>query len=562
MSAADQGGGVRVISDFNADLFGRYLTNALGAEMPVEVCAFGQVYQELAAPNDNASTAAAVVWTRAEGVVASFASAMEFHEVPHEAVLAEVDAFADVVARFAAGIRYVFLASWVVPPGRGYGLLDHRPGLGIAHLVACMNARLSERLASASNVYILDAERWMRAAGARAAAPKMWYAGKVPYGNSVFEQAALDVAAALEGLAGRSRRLIVLDLDNTLWGGVVGEGGWQGLTLGGHDHVGEAFADFQRALAGLRRRGVQLAVVSKNDEDVALDAIDKHPEMVLRRGDLAGWRINWGDKAQNIAALVAEINLGLASVVFIDDSAIERARVRDTFPEILVPEWPADPAQYRAALESLRCFDSGPLSGEDRQRGDMYAAERERRASFERVGSLDDWLKTLDITVEAADVSAANIKRAAQLFNKTNQMNLSTRRLTERELLEWATDPARRLWAITVADRFGTSGLTGIVAIEVEGENARLTDFLLSCRVMGRRVEETMLYLAESHARAAGARAIVAEFVPTDRNRPCREFFEGTGMRLAGDNLFVRDLDGAPQPPECVTLVETADARG
>ncbi len=548
---------IRLISDFNAELFGRYLGTSVVPTPEVEALPFGQVYQSLTTATGSDPEAVAIIWTRPEGAIPSFAEVSDFEDVPHERVLAEVDLFADLIMRYAAGVRYVFLCSWISSPGsRGYGLIDYRPGVGIANLVARMNVRLAERLSATSNLYILDTERWIRAAGARASAPKMWYAGKVPYGNPVFEQAALDVGAALDGLAGTSRRLIVLDLDNTLWGGVVGEGGWQALTLGGHDHIGEAYVDFQRALRALRRRGVQLAVVSKNDENVALDAIDNHPEMVLRRQDFAGWRINWNDKAQNLAALVSELNLGLASVVFIDDGAIERARVRETFPEVLVPDWPSDPAVYRPTLESLRCFDVAAFSAEDRNRGEMYAAERERRAGFECVGSFDEWLKTLDIKVEADGLSAANVKRVAQLFNKTNQMNLAVRRLSEPELQGWASDPSRRLWAVTVSDRFGPSGLTGIVSVQIAGETARITDFLLSCRVMGRRVEETMLFLAESYARSRGATEIVAQFVPTPRNRPCLEFLERSGMERAGDNLFVRRLGSEPRLPDCVTLVD------
>ena len=547
-----------LISDFNADLFGRYLANAIDPTPAIAVMPFGQVYQTLASASDPG--AVAIVWTRAEGVIASFARASEFEEVPHSEVLAEVDSFADAIVRFAKGVRQVLLPSWVAPPGsRGYGLLDHRPGVGIAQLLARMNVRLAERVAPAENVYVLDTEKWMRAAGARAVSPKMWYAGKVPYGNVVFEEAALDVAAAIAALGGFSRRLIVLDLDNTLWGGVVGEGGWGAITLGGHDHVGEAHADFQRALRALARRGIQLAVVSKNDESVAMEAFDLHPEMILRRRDLAGWKINWDDKAANLAALVAELNLGLGSAVFIDDSAIERARIRESFPEVLVPEWPSDPAQFRSALEALRCFDSAALSAEDRQRGEMYAAERERKESFSRVGSLDEWLKTMDIKVETSGLTSANAQRAVQLFNKTNQMNLSTRRLSEAELRDWISDPSRRLWTVTVSDRFGASGLTGIVSVELEGEKARLVDFLLSCRVMGRRVEETMLYLAEAYARDHGAAQLVAHFAPTARNRPCLEFFERSGMERDSEHVFVRRLDGAAQPPACVTLVVTDD---
>ena len=185
---------------------------------------------------------------------------------------------------------------------------------------------------------------------------------KIPYISSVFENATMDIVQYIEAIKGKSRRLIILDLDDTLWGGVLGENGWQGLRLGGHDHVGEAFRDFQLALKALSNRGVQLAISSKNDEKLAMDAIDNHPEMILKKEDFVGWRINWNDKAVNIAELSEEINLGLESIVFIDDNPAERGRVSDALKGILVPDWPKDPAMYVETLYSLRCFENTTIS--------------------------------------------------------------------------------------------------------------------------------------------------------------------------------------------------------
>ena len=173
-------------------------------------------------------------------------------------------------------------------------------------------------------------------------------------------EAAADIRAAFVGLRGAAKKLLVLDLDDTLWGGIVGDAGWENLRLGGHDPQGESFADFQRAIKNLKRRGVVLALVSKNEESVALEAIRNHPEMVLKEDDFVGWRINWTDKARNIAELATELNLGLQSVVFIDDNPVERARVREALPEVFVPEWPEDKLLYASAFGQLRCFDAPP----------------------------------------------------------------------------------------------------------------------------------------------------------------------------------------------------------
>jgi FkbH-like protein len=352
----------------------------------------------------------------------------------------------------------------------------------------------------------------------------------------------------------------VLDLDDTMWGGIVGDQGWENLRLGGHDALGESFVDFQRAVKALTRRGIVLGIVSKNEEATALEAIRSHPEMVLREGDFVGWRINWKDKAQNIVDLAQDLNLGLQSVVFIDDNPVERARVRDMLPEVLVPEWPEDKLLYKSALLGLRCFDTPSLSKEDAERTQLYAAEKARDRLQQQVGSIDEWLKSLEMTVKVERLGAANIQRTAQLMNKTNQMNLSTRRLTEAELLEWAKGPGRELFAITVTDKFGDAGLTGIVSLEVDGARGSIVDFILSCRVMGRRVENTMLHVIVDRARALGVKEIDAALITTKKNKPCLGFFEGSGFTHAGEQRFTWDATKPYELPAAIRLevVESA----
>ena len=534
---------LRLISDFNIEVLAGYLANAAGLEQArIDVAPFGQVFQSLAAARADSTTDETVVlWTRPEAIFDSYRKALYFQPVDHNDVFVELDRYADMVRTQAERAKYLLHPTWTLPSGyRGYGMLDYSRGLGVAHLLARMNLRLSERLGDLPNVFLLNAESWMRQGGPRASIPKMWFASKVPFKNAVFQSAANDIAAALEGLQGRSRKLLIVDLDDTLWGGIVGETGWQGIQLGGHDHVGEAFVEFQRVLKALTARGVQLAIVSKNDQSVALEAIDRHPEMLLRRADFAGWRINWSDKAENIQALVEELRLGLESVVFIDDNPAERGRVREAFGgRVLVPEWPQDAAEFSTALLELRCFDTPALSAEDRARATMYAAERERRTASESAASPEAWLATLQIEVTAENLSAVNLARAAQLFNKTNQMNLATRRLSENELKGWASAPNRRMWTFRVTDRFGDSGLTGILSVETKGDTARIADFVMSCRVMGRRVEEAMLHTAVEHARTQpGVKRVVAQFLPTERNRPCLEFWERSGFEPSADHLF------------------------
>jgi FkbH-like protein len=537
-----------LISDFNVEPLARVMTNLpelAGAQ--VVSAPYGQVYQSLG--TQEASTfSVKFLWTRPEGVVPSFSRSLNYEDVDHELVIAEVEQLADAILA-STGSETVFVASWNLAPSQsGYGLLDWRPGLGLSHLLAKMNLRLAERLAQKSNIYVLDSARWFSDT-TNAETTTMWYAAKVPYSLLVLQRAATDVARALSAIGGDSRRLIVLDLDNTLWGGVVGEVTWEGLRLGGHDHAGEAFKAFQKELKALSNRGIQLALISKNDETVALEAIDQHPEMLIRRSDLAGWRINWQDKASNMAALLEEINLGPKSVVFIDDNPAERDRVSSMFPDIIVPDWPRSPAGYVDALRRLSCFDTASISSEDRARKAMYVAERERRVAREEVGNGDDWLRKIGTRVTVARLGSNNLGRATQLLNKTNQLNLSTRRLTDAEFNQWALGVNRSVLVLSAADSFGDMGIVGLVSVEMQDGDGRLVDFILSCRAMGRKIEETMLHLALEEVRELGSKGLEVTLLPTARNRPTHEVLVNAGIRRLNDTQFeIKAEDGFEAP--------------
>jgi HAD superfamily phosphatase (TIGR01681 family) len=368
-----------LISDFTIDDLSRQLESLpRGDGIQTTIAPFGQVTQSLMSAPPDGTADFAVVWTRSESALPAIARSVAFDPAALEALQGEVDAFCELLVSAARHYRYVFVPTWTMPPyERGLGMLDAREG-GVARALAVANLRLMENLAKSSNVYVLDAHRWVAVAGKNACNPKLWYLGKVAFHSDVFAEAARDIQAALTASTGGARKLLILDLDDTLWGGIVGDAGWENIRLGGHDGEGEAFVDFQHAVKNLTRRGVVLGIVSKNDESTALEAIRRHPEMVLRETDFVAHRINWADKAHNILELATELNLGLQSVVFIDDNPAERARVREALPEVLVPEWPEDKLLYRSALATLRCFDSPALSTAERE-GERPQATRRIR---------------------------------------------------------------------------------------------------------------------------------------------------------------------------------------
>jgi FkbH-like protein len=543
-----------LVSDFTIDELADELRVPDGfGGLGASIAPFGQVTQGLLQDPPAGASDFLVVWTRPETVVPAFGRAMAFEEVDEKALMAEVGAFCSLIERAAPFYKFVFVPTWVIPPwSRGLGMLDGRRGGLTRHLLS-MNLQLCESLARASNVFVLNAERWFAGAGS-ASNPKAWYLGKMAFPRAVMVEAASDIRAAIAGLTGGARKLLIVDLDDTLWGGIVGEVGWEGLRLGGHDGIGEAFVDFQRAVKHVKRRGVVLGIVSKNEESVALEAIRKHPEMVLREDDFVGWKINWTDKALNIAELASELNLGLGSVVFIDDNPVERARVREALPDVLVPEWPDDNLLYPSAFARLRCFDTPTISREDVERTRLYIEERKRDQFQTQVGSIEEWLKSLDITVHAEPLGTANLARATQLLNKTNQLNLTTRRMTEAELLAWTAQPGHAFWTLTVSDRFGSAGLTGLLSIEREGDTVRIVDYVLSCRVMGRKVEETMVHMAVEAAREHSASVVLAEYRATAKNRPCLTFWQSCGFTNSDERIFRWDASKPYALPEQIAL--------
>jgi FkbH-like protein len=529
---------IRVISDFNVDLLGTCLARHLQSPA-VRTQSFVQVSQVLAAGEELDAATTAVVWTRPEGVIEGFRRALALERVDHDEVLEDVERYKRVLASVAARCRHVLVPEWILAPDRRlFGLLDLKHGTGVRTLLARMNLSLAALMDTASNLYVLPVAPWLHAAGPHAYSSKLDLIARTPFSRGVFDAAAREVANALRTIEGHSRKVVVVDLDDTLWGGIVGDDGWEQLRLGGHDHVGEAFVAFQRSLLALRNRGIQLAIASKNTEAVAIEAMVSHPEMVLRPSHFAGWRINWADKAQNLLELSEELHLGLQSFVFIDDNPAERARIKDALPDVLVPDLPIDPALRAAALERLDCFDLAQITDEDFARNNRPSVDRLRTETASANQTLGEWLETLETRVRVEPLSTTNLPRVTQLFNKTNQLNLQTRRLTSAEIRKWLEPANRRLWAIRVQDKFGDVGLTGVISVELSGETATVADLILSCRVLGRQVEHALFNVASAFALGQQARCLRVEYRQTPRNAPCLKMLEESRLTRVSDHVF------------------------
>jgi FkbH-like protein len=421
------------------------------------------------------------------------------------------------------------------------GIADAKLEAGEREVYAELELALLRALRSDPRCSLLDLGACLARAGReRAEDPRLWFVAKQRFADAALPAVADEILRHAFAVAGRRRKLLVLDLDNTLWGGVVGEDGPRGIRIGAGDAVGEAYHAFQQRVLALRERGVVLALCSKNNLADAREAFELRSEMPLRWEHFAARRIDWKPKPDNLRAIAAELSLGLDAMVFADDSPIECEQVRQLLPEVRVIELPSDPSRYAELLVRALDFEQLALLDADRDKSRQYQ-ENARRASLRsEAKSLVEFLASLGTEVEIASAEPADLARVQQLFAKTNQFNLTTRRYSLAEVERFASEARFELLVLRVRDRFGDLGLVGVALVEYEGRRARLDSFVLSCRALGRGIETALANELERRALAGGrCDAIDAEFLPTAKNAPAREFLPARGYRCV-----LREPDG------------------
>ena len=443
----------------------------------------------------------------------------------------------------------------ITPPTEPlFGSFDRvEPGSPYA-MVEALNRRISEWAAS-GEVVLIDIARLAATVGYEHwDEPRHWHASKLSFSPDMIPVYADVVARTIAAARGRARKCLVLDLDNTLWGGVVGDDGLTGIELGQGSATGEAFLAVQRMALELRARGIVLAVCSKNDDDVARGPFREHPDMLLREDHIAVFQANWTDKAANLRAIAQTLNIGVDALVFLDDNPAERMQVRRELPLVAVPELPDDPAFYPRMLAAAGYFEALALSEEDRQRASYYQANAERAAALAATDNMDGYLASLEMVCTIAPVDQLSRARVSQLINKSNQFNLTSRRYSENEVLEAEHDPKRHIAQIRLADRFGDNGIISVLIAEKSTTSWRIDTWLMSCRVLGRRVQEAALAHLVAAAKADGAGQIIGRYVPSSKNRMVADHYEKLGFEPAeaddGDATVWRLNLNEFQPPE------------
>jgi len=411
------------------------------------------------------------------------------------------------------------------------GILDNQGPSGQIETTQLINHDLM-RLCKEQGAYFLDYDGLVARYGRRSwLDERRWLDARLPISSGALPALADEWLRFICPIAGRSAKCLVCDLDNTLWGGVVGEDGYDGIKLDG-EYPGGAFQALQRAILDIADRGVILAIASKNNAEDALHVLREHPGMLLRPDRFAAIRINWNPKAQSLREIAKELNIGIDSLVFLDDNPVERAHIRHEVPEVTVLELPEDPMAYADTLRACPLFERLRLSAEDRERGNYYAVQRQRSELQAAMGSPDDYLRKLETVATVGRADELTIPRIAQLTRKTNQFNLTTRRYSDEEIAALSASPDAGVYWLKVADRFGDNGLVGVAILKFHDGKSELDTFLLSCRVIGRTVETAFLSRLREEARSHNAGNLTAWFLPTAKNEPTKDFLPKNGFRL------------------------------
>lgn len=417
-----------------------------------------------------------------------------------------------------------------------------------------LNYLLMQGCQEAKNTFLIDLDALQTALGRSTFAdPKLYYVAKMPISLAALPAAAKLVVDVVRSLQGAVKKCLVLDLDNTLWGGVIGDDGLSGIQIG-ELGTGHAFSDFQKWLKELKNRGILLTVCSKNNEDTAEEPFEKHPEMVLRLEDFSMFVANWEDKARNIRTIQQSLNIGMDSMVFLDDNPFERELVRTMIPEITVPELPEDPALYLQYLRGLDLFETASYSREDAGRTEQYR-EKAQRAAFEAAfQSYDDYLEALQMRASAAAFDPFHYPRIAQLTQRSNQFNLRTVRYTEAEIEALAQDDSRIGLYFTLKDKFGDHGLISVVVLEKQPEDTLfISEWLMSCRVLKRGMEEFIVDKILSVAAQQGFRRVVGEYIPTPKNAMVKDLYEQLGFARLENGRFQAEVSGFPYHKTFIT---------
>ncbi len=458
-------------------------------------------------------------------------------------IISEINSLIKSIKSFSTGI--VLINNFIEPTYSVFGIIDNKEELGLREFYQIINNNLINKYKKDEKIYIFDLNRVASDFGIKNIInPKMRYIASMEFSKSFLPHLVKEYISYVKALKGKTKKCIILDLDNTLWGGIIGEDGFNGIKLN-NATPGNQFVDFQKALLKLNKRGILLAVNSKNNFDEAIEVIRDHPFMVLREKNFASMMINWDDKATNIIRIAKEIGIGLDSLVFIDDNPVERDLIKMTLPAVLVVELPSNTSLFIRALEDLNDFNLLSVTEEDKKRGAMYQARKSRKILEKSLNDIDEFLKTLDISIKIEKMNNFSFPRISNLIMKTNQFNLTTKRYSKTEIQKMAEESDTIIYSLSVRDRFGNEGIVGVAIIKIEEYISTIDSLLMSCRILGRKIENAFLYKIIEDMKKEGIKKIKGIYCKTEKNKLVCNFYKSNNFQLENEseNCFEWILD-------------------
>ena len=462
--------------------------------------------------------------------------ARNFSALTAEEVQTEVIRIQEIIKNILTGIRnqaegMILWHGFELPLHPGLGIWDSQIPAGQSGVIPELNNFLRSTLRGVANAYFVDLNLCLaRVGGKTFYDDRYWHIGRAPYSREALSEIASEDFKFIRSLKGKSKKCLVLDCDNVLWGGIIGEDGISGIQLG-KTYPGSPYYEFQQEVLNFYNRGILIALCSKNNADDVWEVFRSHPDMAIKEMHIAAAEINWDDKATNLKRIAANLNIGLESLVLIDDSEFEVNLVHRVIPEVTVIHFPKDKTvEYRSMLASCGLFDTITVSVEDRERGAMYKAESQRKKLQEQAPDLITYMKSLEMVVEINFADDFTLPRVAQLTQKTNQFNLTTRRYSEADIKKYMEAKDVDVLSLRLMDRFGDSGLVGVCILKYIGKRAVIDTFLLSCRVLGRGVEDVFIIQAIKMAKQRACEAVIGEYYPTKKNEQVKDFYPRIGF--------------------------------
>lgn len=436
-----------------------------------------------------------------------------------------------------------------IPIYSPYGIYETKATYGLKDMIIDFNTKINSTIKPLESVYLYDFDSFVRKHGENNVFDfRQFFIGDIKVSFEYIPDLVHNFIGYIKAILGLNKKCIVLDLDNTLWGGIVGEDGFESIKLGDTPE-GKAFVEFQKMLLALHKRGIILAINSKNNVDDAIKVIREHPNMVLREENFSSMRINWNDKVDNMKEIANELNIGLDSMVFFDDDPVNREYMRLSLPQVLTVDLASDASEYAQDLSYMNDFDVLKITEEDTDRGKMYLEEKQRKELEKSAANLGDFLKQLDIKILIKNANEFTIPRISQLTLKTNQFNLTTKRYQEEDIRNLACRDDYWVGCAQIEDKFGNSGITGVFIIKKEKSEWIVDTFLLSCRIMGRKIEDGILTHILQKAKQEGINTIKGTFIPTKKNKPCENFLSDFGFKREGEN-WIYSLDNPIKIPD------------